>query len=122
MKIAILGTKGIPNNYGGYEQFAEHFSKRMIERGHQVTVYNPSFHPFKESNFNGVTIIRKFSPEKWIGGAANFIYDFLCLRDALQRNFDIIYEAGYHSVAAEREEYAEAGSAHQYGWAGIQQV
>ncbi|MBP9134895.1 MAG: DUF1972 domain-containing protein, partial [Saprospiraceae bacterium] len=23
MKIAILGTKGIPNNYGGYEQFAE---------------------------------------------------------------------------------------------------
>lgn len=99
MKIAILGTKGIPNNYGGYEQFAEYISGRLVERGHEVTVYNPSFHAFKEKKFNGVTIIRKFSPEKLIGGSANFIYDFLCLKDALKRDFDIIYEAGYHSVA-----------------------
>ncbi|CAN5482075.1 glycosyltransferase family 1 protein [soil metagenome] len=99
MKIAILGTKGIPNNYGGYEQFAEYISARLIERGHSVTVYNPSFHPFKGNSLNGVQIITKFSPEKWIGGAANFIYDFLCLQDALKRDFDVIYEAGYHSVA-----------------------
>ena len=99
MKIAILGTKGIPNNYGGYEQFAEFISRKLIDRGHQVTVYNPSFHPFEGNNFNGVDLIRKYSPEKLIGGAANFLYDFLCLKDALSRDFDIIYEAGYHSVA-----------------------
>lgn len=99
MKIAILGTKGIPNNYGGYEQFAEYISRKLVERGHHVTVYNPSFHAYQEDAFNGVHIIRKFSPEKYIGGAANFIYDFLCLQDALKRDFDIIYEAGYHSVA-----------------------
>jgi glycosyltransferase involved in cell wall biosynthesis len=99
MKIAILGTKGIPNNYGGYEQFAEFISTRLIQRGHSVTVYNPHFHKFKGDHFNGVTIIRKFSPEAMLGGAANIIYDHLCLKDALQRDFDIIYEAGYHSVA-----------------------
>jgi len=99
MKIAILGTKGIPNNYGGYEQFAEYISARFIELGHSVTVYNPHFHKFKDDEFKGVKIIRKYSPEKLIGGAANIIYDHLCLKDALTRDFDIIYEAGYHSVA-----------------------
>ena len=99
MKIAILGTKGIPNNYGGYEQFAEYISQKLVRRGHQVTVYNPSFHAFRGTDLQGVSIIRKYSPEKLIGGAANFIYDFLCLKDALSRDFDIIYEAGYHSVA-----------------------
>jgi len=99
MKIAILGTKGIPNNYGGYEQFAEFISSRLVERGHSVTVYNPHFHKFQEQSFKGVSIIRKFSPEKWLGGAANIVYDHLCLKDALKRDFDIIYEAGYHSVA-----------------------
>ncbi len=99
MKIAILGTKGVPNNYGGYEQFAEYISQRLVKRGHVVTVYNPSFHGYQKPEFNGVSIITKFSPEKWMGGAANFVYDFLCLRDALKRDFDIIYEAGYHSVA-----------------------
>ena len=99
MKIAILGTKGIPNNYGGYEQFAEFISKRLIEKGHSVTVYNPHFHQYKDNEFHGVKIIRKYSPENILGGAANIIYDHLCLADALHQDFDIIYEAGYHSVA-----------------------
>ena len=99
MKIAILGTKGIPNDYGGYEQFAEYISTRLVERGHSVTVYNPSFHNYKETSYKGVKITRIYSPEKLIGGAANIIYDHLCLQDALKRDFDVLYEAGYHSVA-----------------------
>ena len=99
MKIAILGTKGIPNNYGGFEQFAEYISGKLVERGHAVTVYNPSFHPFEGADFNGVTIVRKYNPEGLMGSVANFIYDYLCLKNALTRDFDIIYEAGYHSVA-----------------------
>lgn len=39
MRIAILGTRGIPGNYGGFETFAEEFSARLVERGHEVTVY-----------------------------------------------------------------------------------
>src|SRR5881227_3778851 len=39
MRIAILGTRGIPASYGGFETFAEELSKRLVERGHRVTVY-----------------------------------------------------------------------------------
>jgi glycosyltransferase involved in cell wall biosynthesis len=99
MKIAVLGTKGIPNNYGGFEQFAEYLSKGLVQRGHDVTVYNPHFHEYKESCFEGVKIKRVYSPEKYLGSSANFLYDYLCLKDALTHEYDIIYEAGYHSVA-----------------------
>lgn len=99
MNIAILGTRGIPNNYGGFEQFAEMISVELAKRGHKVTVYNPHFHPYKEDIFHGVKIKRAYSPENLIGAAANFIYDFLCFRDALKQDFDIILECGYHSNA-----------------------
>jgi glycosyltransferase involved in cell wall biosynthesis len=39
MKIALLGTRGIPAHYGGFETFAEELSRRLAARGHQVTVY-----------------------------------------------------------------------------------
>ncbi|MDE3167494.1 MAG: DUF1972 domain-containing protein [Acidobacteriota bacterium] len=39
MRIALLGTRGIPANYGGFETFAEELGTRLAERGHEVTVY-----------------------------------------------------------------------------------
>ena len=39
MRIALLGTRGIPASYGGFETFAEELSVRLAERGHDVTVY-----------------------------------------------------------------------------------
>jgi glycosyltransferase involved in cell wall biosynthesis len=39
MRIAILGTRGIPARYGGFETFAEELSRRLVERGHEVRVY-----------------------------------------------------------------------------------
>jgi glycosyltransferase involved in cell wall biosynthesis len=45
MRIALLGTRGIPANYGGFETFAEELSIRLVERGHEVTVYCRQRHP-----------------------------------------------------------------------------
>ena len=39
MKIAILGTRGIPAAYGGFETLAWELSTRLAARGHEVTVY-----------------------------------------------------------------------------------
>jgi glycosyltransferase involved in cell wall biosynthesis len=39
MRIAILGTRGIPGRYGGFETLAEQLSKRLAADGHEVTVY-----------------------------------------------------------------------------------
>jgi glycosyltransferase involved in cell wall biosynthesis len=39
MKVAILGTRGIPARYGGFETFAEQLSMRLVAHGHEVIVY-----------------------------------------------------------------------------------
>jgi glycosyltransferase involved in cell wall biosynthesis len=39
MKIAVIGTRGIPAAYGGFETLAEELSARLAARGHAVTVY-----------------------------------------------------------------------------------
>ena len=39
MRIGILGTRGIPARYGGFETLAEELSARLAARGHDVTVY-----------------------------------------------------------------------------------
>jgi glycosyltransferase involved in cell wall biosynthesis len=42
MRIAIMGTRGVPAAYGGFETFAEQLGLRLVERGHEVTVYGRS--------------------------------------------------------------------------------
>jgi len=54
MRIAILGTRGIPACYGGFETFAEEISTRLVERGHEVTVYSRAPHP--ASHYRGVRV------------------------------------------------------------------
>jgi glycosyltransferase involved in cell wall biosynthesis len=39
MRVALLGTRGIPASYGGFETLAEELSARLVARGHRVTVY-----------------------------------------------------------------------------------
>lgn len=97
MKIGILGTRGIPNYYGGFEQFAEYLSVGLVKRGHDVSVYNGHTHPYQESIWNGVKIIHCNDPEEKLGTAGQFIYDLNCIRDCKKRNFDIILQLGYTS-------------------------
>jgi len=97
MKIAILGTRGIPNNYGGFEQFAEYLSVGLVDKGHNVFVYNSHNHIFKESIYKGVNIIHCFDPEYLIGTSGQFLYDLNCIINCRKSNFDIILQLGYTS-------------------------
>lgn len=97
MKIAILGTRGIPNNYGGFEQFAEFLSVGLHHCGHEVYVYTSHDHPYQEQKWNGIHLIHKRNPEKSTGTWGQFIYDFLCILDSRRRGFDVIYQLGYTS-------------------------
>jgi len=97
MKIAILGTRGIPNHYGGFEQFAEYLSAGLVVRGHDITVYNSHSHPYQGSDFNGVKIKHIYDPENRIGTAGQFIYDLLCILDTRKHDYDIILQLGYTS-------------------------
>lgn len=97
MKIAILGTRGIPNHYGGFEQFAEYLSVGLVKEGHDVTVYNSHTHPHQENEYNGVKIKHIYDPENKIGTAGQFVYDMFCILDTRNQNFDIILQLGYTS-------------------------
>ena len=97
MKIAILGTRGIPNNYGGFEQFADFFSVFLAKNNHDVYVYNSHNHEYQEKMYKGVNILHQFDPEYKIGPAGQYIYDLNCILDARSRNFDIILQLGYTS-------------------------
>ncbi|HVL96546.1 MAG TPA: glycosyltransferase [Solirubrobacteraceae bacterium] len=39
MRIAILGTRGIPASYSGFETAAEQLAERLTDRGHEIVVY-----------------------------------------------------------------------------------
>ncbi|RPI20366.1 MAG: glycosyltransferase [Acidobacteria bacterium] len=57
LDIAILGTRGVPANYGGFETFAEELSTRLVKRGHRVTVYGRShFVPRSPGEYRGVRL------------------------------------------------------------------
>lgn len=97
MKIGILGTRGIPNAYGGFEQFAQYLAQGLLKKGHEVYVYNSDQHPYKEKIWNGIHLIHCKDPEDKIGTAGQFIYDYYCLKDARKRAFDVLLQLGYTS-------------------------
>lgn len=58
MKIAIIGIRGIPASYGGFETFAENLSVRLVQRGHNVIVYcRFNYIKKRQRIYNGVELI-----------------------------------------------------------------
>lgn len=97
MKIAIFGTRGVPNYYGGFEQFAQYLSEGLCRLGHEVYVYNSHNHPYQEKKWNDVNIIHCYDPENSLGTVGQFIYDLNCVIDSRKRNFDVVLQLGYTS-------------------------
>jgi len=56
MRLAILGTRGIPARYGGFETFAEKLSVGLCQRGFEVTVFCESGGPAAPESFQGVKL------------------------------------------------------------------
>jgi glycosyltransferase involved in cell wall biosynthesis len=55
--VAILGTRGIPANYGGFETFAEQLALRLVEQGVPVTVYCRSKYATAGTEWRGVRLV-----------------------------------------------------------------
>lgn len=55
MKIAFIGSNGIPNVYGGFESFLESVCPKLIEKGHSICVTcDPKMHPSLDLEYKGV--------------------------------------------------------------------
>lgn len=97
LSIAILGSRGIPNRYGGFEACAAELAARLVKKGHRVVVYTGSDHPVKAAMVKGVERRLIFNPERWLGASGQFVYDLLCNLDSRKDRFDIILHLGYTS-------------------------
>ena len=97
MKIGIIGTRGIPNHHGGFEQFAMFFAEYLANNGYDVVVYNSSNHPYQDKKWKNVTLKHCYDPEPKIGTAGQFIYDLFSILNSRKQNFDVIFQLGYTS-------------------------
>ena len=69
LRIAILGMRGIPNHYGGFENLAEHLAPCAESQGRArgIRVLNSHIHPYKGKTWKGVNIVHCYDPEYWAG-------------------------------------------------------
>lgn len=98
LRIAVLGARGIPASYGGFETFAEQLATRLVARGHAVTVYAEALEAgVADTFYQGVRVRHKRRPQ-W-GAASVLAYDCACLWDA-GRGYDLVYMLGYGAAWA----------------------
>ncbi len=89
MKIAIMGIRGIPANYGGFETFAEHLSLRLARKGHDVTVYGRrNIIEYPKKYYQGVEII--LLPTIRHKYFETIVHTFLCALHSLTRKYDVV--------------------------------
>ncbi|CAN5461181.1 glycosyltransferase [soil metagenome] len=59
MKIALLGTRGVPASYSGFETCVEQLGQRLVQRGHDVTVYCRAHHiTYAEPTYKGMHLVK----------------------------------------------------------------
>ena len=57
-RIALMGSRGIPSNYGGYETLMEELAPRLNEAGYDVTVYCRSHYVSRDlGQYKGVRLV-----------------------------------------------------------------
>lgn len=91
MKLAILGTRGLPNNYGGFETLTEYLVE-YLSNDFEITVFCSSIDiPTKQTEYNGAKL--RYVPIS-SHGALGIIYDSISLLQAIGK-FDKILFLGF---------------------------
>lgn len=88
MQIALIGTRGVPANYGGFETFYEELGKRLVERGHHVTVYcRDSYYPKKLDKYLGMNLV--YLPNLQKKSLDTLSHTFLSIIHAISKPYDV---------------------------------
>ena len=89
MKIAIMGLRGIPANYGGFETFIEEMAPRLVKLGHEVTVYGRSnIIEWDHEFYRGVKIvILPTVSHKYLDTIA---HTFVCVMQSFFTRYDVV--------------------------------
>lgn len=94
MKIAMIGQKGIAIGAGGVERHVEEIAKRLVQDGHEVTVYyRDTFIKVNMKEYKGIKLkqIKTFESKSLDA----IVYSFKSTIDALIGNYDVYH---YHAL------------------------
>jgi glycosyltransferase involved in cell wall biosynthesis len=88
MKIALMGTRGIPASYSGFETCVEQLGLRLVQRGHDVTVYCRSHHiTYAEPLYKGMKLVKLPTiANKYLD---TMVHSFISSLHAIPQRFDI---------------------------------
>ncbi len=89
LRIALLGSRGVPNSYGGFEAFFLELAPRLVERGHDVIAYNrSSLYKEKPSHYRGVRLL--YLPSIETKNLGTMTHTAASVVDVLFRKVDVI--------------------------------
>jgi glycosyltransferase involved in cell wall biosynthesis len=92
-RLAILGTRGIPARYGGFETFAEELALHLVAKGVDVTVYcEADLQQPQPDHYQGVKLV--YLPVTPCGPLTTVLFDLRSLWHA-RRGYDVVYMLGY---------------------------
>lgn len=105
MKVAILGSRGVPASYGGFETFAEQLGIGMVAANIDVSVYCPSYQDYQAPEYKGIRLVfvknyEYLTKNRILRAIANLLYDVVSLVKAGLSDADIVYMLGYASGPA----------------------
>ncbi|HNT23094.1 MAG TPA: glycosyltransferase [Anaerolineales bacterium] len=88
MKIALLGTRGVPASYSGFETCVEQLGQRLVQRGHQVTVYCRSHHiQYEGDTYKGMHLVKLNTiTNKYLD---TIVHSFISSLHVLPQRYDI---------------------------------
>ncbi|MCD6418177.1 glycosyltransferase family 4 protein [bacterium] len=89
MRIAVIGIRGIPANYGGFEVTAQNVVSRLAEKGHEITVYCRGWRKGKPKTFDGINL--KYLPSLELPHLSTPSHTAISAVDAIFRKYDVIF-------------------------------
>lgn len=88
MKIALMGTRGVPASYSGFETCVEQLGQRLVQRGHEVTVYCRTHHiTYEGKHYKGMRLVKLPTiANKYLD---TMVHSFISSLHALSQRYDI---------------------------------
>jgi len=88
LRIAFIGTRGVPAVYGGFETCVEEIGKRLVQKGHEITVYcRKSYYQERYDEYLGMNLIYLTNIRK--KSLDTLSHTFFSIIHALFRSYDI---------------------------------
>ncbi|MBI2283793.1 MAG: DUF1972 domain-containing protein [Bacteroidetes bacterium] len=89
MTVAIIGSRGYPYVYSGYETFVKELAERLVQRGIRVRVYcHKNLFTSYPANVNGIELV--YIPTIETKSLSQLIHSFFSMVHACTRSTDVI--------------------------------